>query len=84
MPKFFLPAAALLVLTSTSAWAAEFYLAKDPATGQCKIVTEKPDGTKMMMVGTQAYATKDEAKVARKAAKTAGECKSSREKIKPE
>jgi hypothetical protein len=84
MPKFSLAAAALLVLTSTSAWAAEFYLAKDPATGQCNIVTEKPDGTKMMMVGTQTYATKDEAKAARKAAKTTGECKSSKEKNKPE
>ena len=84
MPKFFLAAAVLLVLSSTSAWAAEFYLAKDPATGQCNIVTEKPDGTKMMMVGTQAYATRDEAKAAKKVAKKAGECKSSKEESKPE
>ena len=74
MPRFFAAAAVLLALTS-SAWAAEYYLAKDPATGACHIVQEKPDGTKMTMVGTQTYATKDEAKAAKKAAKKAGECK---------
>ena len=74
MPRFFAAAAVLLALTS-SAWAADYYLAKDPATGVCNIVQEKPDGTKLVMVGTSAYATKDEAKAAKKAAKKAGECK---------
>jgi hypothetical protein len=84
MPRVFAAAAVLLALTSTSAWAEEFYLAKDAATGTCEIVRVKPDGTKLLMVGTQTYATKDEAKAAKKAAKKAGECKGSKEKKKPE
>jgi hypothetical protein len=87
MLRFFAAAAVLLALTSTSpAWAAEFFLAKDPATGTCDIVAEKPDGTKMLMVGTQAYATKDEAKAAKKAANKAGECikKGPKKENKPE
>ena len=35
---------------------------------RCKIVTEKPDGQTMVMIGTEAYATKEEAKAAKKAA----------------
>jgi hypothetical protein len=60
---------------SSSALAAEYYLAKDPATKGCSVTTEKPDGTKLVMVGTSAYATKKEANAAKKAAKKSGECK---------
>jgi len=67
--------AAALLAVSSPALAAEFYVAKDPTTQVCDITTEKPDGTKLVMVGTEAYPTKDEAKAARKAAKKAGECK---------
>ena len=40
---------------------------KSAETGKCAVMSEKPDGTKMVMVGTQAYATKEEAKTAKKA-----------------
>ena len=72
-------AVALLLAVSSPALAAEFYVAKDTSTQVCEITEKKPDGTKLVMVGTKAYATKDEAKAARKAAKQAGECK----KVKP-
>ena len=74
MPKRFVLVAALIAIASP-ALAAEFYVAKDPATQTCEIVSEKPDGTKLVMLGTQAYATKEAAKAARKAAKASGECK---------
>jgi hypothetical protein len=64
----FVVAAALLSLFVTPAAAAEFYVAQDPATKKCKIVEEKPDGKTMVMIGAGAYATKDEAKAARRAA----------------
>jgi hypothetical protein len=73
MPKY--AAVVLLFAISSPALAAEYYVAKDATTQICKIAKEKPDGTKLVMVGTKAYATKDEAKAARKAAKRAGECK---------
>ena len=55
---------------STTAFA-EFYVAKDPAANKCHITKKKPDGTTDIMVGTGAYATRDEAKAARK---TAADC----------
>ena len=60
--------AAVLCLVTSPAIAAEFYVAQDPSTKKCKIVEEKPDGNAMVMIGTEAYATKDEAKAARRAA----------------
>ena len=71
MPKFLVVTAVLLAL-ATPALAAEFFVVKDPATGKCTIATEKPDGTKLLMIGTQAYPTKEEAKAAKKAT---AECK---------
>jgi hypothetical protein len=35
---------------------------------KCKIVKAKPQGDKLILIGTDSYATKDEAKAARKAA----------------
>jgi hypothetical protein len=68
-------AVAILLAASSPALAAEFYVAKDATTQVCEITEKKPDGTKVVMVGTEAYPTKDEAKAAKKAAKRAGECK---------
>jgi hypothetical protein len=76
MPRFVVAAALLAI--SSPALAAEYYLAKDPTTQACSVTTEKPDGTKLVIVGT--YATKDEAKAAKKAAKQAGECKNPEKK----
>jgi len=55
--------------TSTSCLAAqEFYVAQDAKTKNCKVQTQKPDGTTEIMIGTSTYATKEEAKTAEKAA----------------
>jgi hypothetical protein len=60
---------------NTSAFAADqFYIAKDQTTSKCKIVKAKPKNDKLILVGTESYATKDAAKAARKAA---DECKKS-------
>ena len=59
-------AAALLIAIATPALAAEFYIAQDPTTKKCNVVKEKPDGKTLIMIGTQAYATKEEAKAAKK------------------
>jgi hypothetical protein len=60
--------AAVLIAIATPALAEEFYVGQDPESKRCKIVTEKPDGQTMTMIGTEAYATREEAKAAKKAA----------------
>ncbi|MGH6802318.1 MAG: hypothetical protein ACREC3_03005 [Methyloceanibacter sp.] len=67
MPKY-AAIAAILTIFVTPALAAEFYVAQDPETKKCKIVTEKPDGQALIMIGTTSYPTKEEAKKAKKAA----------------
>ena len=67
--------ATFTIFSATSAFAADqFYVAKDQATNKCKIVKAKPKNDKLILVGTESYATKDAAKAARKAA---NECKKS-------
>ena len=63
--------AGLLMSVVSPALAAEFYLAQDPSTKKCKILDAKPDGTTMIMLGTSSYATREEAKAAKK---TFAEC----------
>ncbi len=63
----YLVVSAALIAVATPALAVEHYLAKDTATGKCVIVTEKPDGTKLVMIGTATYPSKEEAKAAKKA-----------------
>jgi len=68
MQKYVL-GALLVVFGSTACIAAEpFYVAQEPTTKICKVQSEKPDGTKMVMVGTSSYQTKKQAKDARSAA----------------
>jgi hypothetical protein len=52
---------------------AEFYVTQDPVTKNCDIVETKPDGKAKIMVGASSYATKDEAKAARR--KASDECR---------
>ena len=66
--KKYVVAAAILTTFVTPALAAEFYLGQDPATKKCKILEAKPDGQTMVMIGTEPYATRDEAKTAKRAA----------------
>jgi hypothetical protein len=60
--------AAVLIAIATPALAEEFYLGQDPESKRCKVVTEKPDGKSLIMIGTESYATKEDAKAAKKAA----------------
>ena len=64
--------AALLSMVATPALAAEFYVAQDPTTKKCKVVEEKPDGKTSVMIGTASYATKEEARAAKKASAECG------------
>lgn len=67
-------AAALIAIValSTPAFAAtEYYVAKAEGKG-CEIVTTKPDGKSMMMVGKEAHKTDADAK---KAMEASAECK---------
>ena len=56
MQKLLIVAATLTTFV-TPALAAEFYVAQDPETKKCKIVTEKPDGRTLIMIGTTSYPT---------------------------
>jgi hypothetical protein len=60
--------AAVLIAIATPALAEEFFVGQEPDSKRCKIVTEKPDGQTMIMIGTESYPTREEAKVAKKAA----------------
>lgn len=64
----------VLFATSSPVLAAEFWVSQDPTTKACTIVEQMPDGKTQVMVGATSYPTKDAAKAARKAARTAGVC----------
>lgn len=64
--------AAIAVFSMPAFAATEYWVAKSAATKKCEIVDKKPDGTKLMDVGTKAYATKGNAE---KALKELKECK---------
>ena len=72
MPKYVVVVAATLITFATPALAAEYYVVQDQATKECEVGKYKPDGQTWVLVDTKAYATKEEAKAARKAA---AECK---------
>ena len=65
----------VLIGASGSAFAAaEYWVSQDPTTKKCKIDETMPDGKTRVMVGATSYKTEEEAKAARKAAITAGQC----------
>ena len=83
MHRYALAAAFMLVL-STPALAAEFYVALDTATNECRVVTERPDDrptvvkddsspSSLKMVGSGAYKSEAEAQ---KAMQAITECQS--------
>ena len=53
--------------------AASYYVGKDAKSAKCSVSTKKPDGTKVIMIGTASYKTKAEATTALKADTT--DCK---------
>lgn len=56
--------AAFVAALATPALAAQFYVAQDPATKQCQVMNQKPDGTSMKLVGSGAYKSEAEAEQA--------------------
>jgi predicted glutamine amidotransferase len=73
MNRFFPILVGLLILAGGPAVAKEkaFFLAQDVKTKKCKVVTTKPDGAGLVMIGDSSYSTKKDAKAA---AKNADEC----------
>ena len=64
-----------IIMATTPAFAAEFWVSQDPATKHCKIVEAMPDGKNQVMIGATSYPTQDAAKAAKKDAMKAGQCK---------
>lgn len=59
--------AASLLMVAGPALAGEFWIGKNPKTGDCDIFDVKPDGIEFLIVG-DTYASRDEAKDARRKA----------------
>lgn len=70
MKKFYLGAAALtaLMFVAPSFGATNYYVAHAPQSHACSVVTVKPNGKTMLMVGHGAYASAAKANTALKAA----------------
>jgi hypothetical protein len=50
----------------TPAFAAEFYVAQNATSHKCSVMSKKPDGKTMMMLGTEGFKTKSDAENAMK------------------
>lgn len=50
-----------LVVVSGPALAAEFFIVRDPATKQCRIVESRPTDKTVVVVGDKAFVTREEA-----------------------
>lgn len=70
MKKFYLGATVItaLMFMAPSFGATSYYVAHKPASHACTVVTAKPDGKTMQMVGAGAYATAAKANAALKVA----------------
>ena len=66
--------AALLVaaLATPALAAAQYYVAQNNSTHKCSIVSHKPDGTKLILLGSGGFKTKSQA---RDALKGMSECR---------
>ena len=65
--KYLLTGFVLAAFITPAAAMTDYYVAKGMTTKKCSVVTKKPDGATMMMVGTMAYKTKSDAMKAMKA-----------------
>ncbi len=57
-------AAALAASFAAPAFAATYYVAQDSSSHKCSVTTTKPDGTKMVMIGTAGFSSKTAAEKA--------------------
>jgi hypothetical protein len=67
-----LVAGLLVALLATPAFAASYYVAQNNNTHKCSVVSHKPDGTKLILLGSESFKTKSQA---RNAMKGMSECK---------
>jgi hypothetical protein len=70
--KYLIATATIVALTLPAFAATTYYVAQDTKTMTCKVVTKKPDGAKLVQIGTDTYKTK---KLATTAMGAAPECK---------
>ena len=66
---YLLTAVLVAAFAAPSFAATSYYVAQDAKTHKCSVVTAKPDGTTMVMIGTAAYSSKTAANTAMKATK---------------
>jgi hypothetical protein len=60
MLKYVLPIAALTAMTAP-AFAAEYYVVRDPSTKTCRVVETRPTDKTVVVIGDKAYVTREEA-----------------------
>jgi len=60
----FVVAGLLVAGFATPAFAAEFYVAQNNSTHKCSILSKKPDGKTLTMLGTEGFKTKSAAESA--------------------
>ena len=70
--KTALIAGLLAAVLATPALAAQYYVAQNHSTHKCSIVSHKPNGTKLTLLGSDGFKTKSEA---RDAMRGMSECK---------
>ena len=72
MKTYLAPVLALAVLTAPAFASTEWYVAKVASTKKCEVTEMKPDGKKLLMIGTAGHKTKADAE---KALKADADCK---------
>ena len=70
--RYLLTGLMVAAFIAPAAAATEYYVVKGATTKKCSVVSKKPDGKTMMMVGTDMYKSKADAT---KAMKVAADCK---------
>ena len=60
MLKYLVPFTALVAMTSP-AFAADFYVVRDPTTKSWKVVETRPTDKTIIVIGDKAYVTREEA-----------------------
>jgi hypothetical protein len=70
--KYLLIGVMLVSFITPAAAMTEYFVAKGMTTHKCSVVSKKPDGKTMMMIGTEMYKSKSDAM---KALKASAECK---------
>ena len=70
--KKYLIAGLLVAGLATPALAAEYYVAQNTSSHKCSVVSHKPDGKSLIMLGADGFKTKSEAE---NALKGMSECK---------